>query len=180
MDDTVKLAMAKWPSVPDCYGWLGLDARGNWYMRDAKAQAAGDFSSGRPGSKGALLRHDRLIEFIHRNYGPDAVGQWAFQNGPQRVYVELESTPLIWRVMPDYSVRSHTGLACQIECGYVDELGRLYLKAEEGLGLVHTQDMVLAADALSLGHWPIQEVATSDLERVFAYVRSPAQRQARK
>ena len=22
MDDIVKAAMAKWPNVPDCYGWL--------------------------------------------------------------------------------------------------------------------------------------------------------------
>ena len=39
MDEIVKQAMAKWPNVPHCYGWLGLDARGNWYMRDDKTQA---------------------------------------------------------------------------------------------------------------------------------------------
>jgi Protein of unknown function (DUF2946) len=49
MDDIVKAAMAKWPNVPDCYGWLGLDARGNWYMRDDRVQAAGPF----PRSKGS-------------------------------------------------------------------------------------------------------------------------------
>ena len=43
MDDIVKAAIAKWPNVPHCYGWLGLDARGNWYMRDDQAQAAGPF-----------------------------------------------------------------------------------------------------------------------------------------
>ena len=50
MDDIVKQAMAKWPNVPDCYGWLGLDARGNWYMRDDPAQASGHFDSGKPGA----------------------------------------------------------------------------------------------------------------------------------
>ena len=35
MDEIVKKAMAKWPNVPACSGWLGLDARGQWYMRDA-------------------------------------------------------------------------------------------------------------------------------------------------
>jgi hypothetical protein len=30
MDDIVKQAMAKWPNVPACHGWLGLDARGHW------------------------------------------------------------------------------------------------------------------------------------------------------
>ena len=95
MDDIVKQAMAKWPNVPHCYGWLGLDARGNWYMRDDKVQAQGTFAQ----AKGSLLKHDKLIAFINRNYLSDdnkqspAAGQWYFQNGPQRVYVELEATP---------------------------------------------------------------------------------------
>ncbi|HZW22256.1 DUF2946 family protein, partial [Noviherbaspirillum sp.] len=38
MDEIVKQAMAKWPNVPHCYGWLALDARGNWRMRDDRAQ----------------------------------------------------------------------------------------------------------------------------------------------
>ena len=46
MDDIVRQAIAKWPNVPNCYGWLGLDARGNWYMRDDQAQAAGPFAGG--------------------------------------------------------------------------------------------------------------------------------------
>jgi hypothetical protein len=33
--------MAKWPQVPACFGWLGLDDRGDWYMRDDKVQAQG-------------------------------------------------------------------------------------------------------------------------------------------
>ncbi len=53
-----------------------------------------------PLSKGSLLRHEKLIAFIERNYEHDAAGQWFFQNGPQRVYVELEITPLIWRLGP--------------------------------------------------------------------------------
>ena len=94
MDDLVKQAMAKWPNVPDCYGWLGLDERGHWYLRDDAAQASGSFQSG---AKGSLLRHDKLIEFIHRNYARDAQGAWYFQNGPQRVYVDLAATPFIAR-----------------------------------------------------------------------------------
>ena len=98
MDDIVRQAIAKWPNVPDCYGWLGLDARGNWYMRDDRTQAAGPFSSadgGTPASRGSLLRHEKLVDFIQRNYECDAQGHWFFQNGPQRVYVELELTPII-------------------------------------------------------------------------------------
>ncbi len=43
MDDIVRQAIAKWPNVPDCYGWLGLDARGRWFMRDDAVQAQGSF-----------------------------------------------------------------------------------------------------------------------------------------
>ena len=70
MDDIVRQALAKWPHVPDCYGWLGLDARGNWYMRDDRTQAIGPFPSfdrpGPPGARGSLLKHEKLIEFIQR------------------------------------------------------------------------------------------------------------------
>src|SRR3990167_6791426 len=90
MDDIVKQAMAKWPNVPDCYGWLGLDARGDWYMRDDRVQVLGAFTSGVAGAKGSRLLHDKLIAFIQRNYQADEQGRWFFQNGPQRVYVELE------------------------------------------------------------------------------------------
>ena len=40
--------MAKWPNVPHCYGWLGLDARGHWFMLDDRTQALGSFASGAP------------------------------------------------------------------------------------------------------------------------------------
>ena len=58
-------------------------------MRDDRVQALGQFASGVPGCKGSVLQHDKLIEFIGRNYAADAQGQWFFQNGPQRVYVCL-------------------------------------------------------------------------------------------
>jgi hypothetical protein len=29
MDEMVKRGMARWPDVPDVYGWLSLDRRGN-------------------------------------------------------------------------------------------------------------------------------------------------------
>lgn len=173
MDDIVQQAMAKWPSVPDCYGWLGLDARGHWYMRDDRAQAIGAFASGVPGSKGALLQHEKLIAFIGRNYGADANGQWFFQNGPQRVFVELQATPLIWRIQPDLRVLDHTGRSAQISGAWLDELGYLYLASDRGIGLVHTQDVALAADALEQGLWSLHEVLRASLPQQFGYLASP-------
>lgn len=175
MDDIVKQALAKWPNVPDCYGWLGLDARGRWFMRDDAAQAAGDF----PQSRGSWLRHEKLIDFIGRNYESDDEGRWFFQNGPQRVYVELECTPWVWQVLPDYRLQSHTGLQTSAGECLLDEEGRLYIASPQGLGLVHSQDMVLAAEAVEQGVWVPRDVMSADLPVQYGYVRSPAKSQRR-
>jgi hypothetical protein len=173
MDDIVRQALAKWPNVPDCYGWLGLDARGNWFMRDDQAQAQGPFAGGTRHSKGSQLKHEKLIEFIQRNYESDALGQWFFQNGPQRVYVELEVTPLIWRVNEAFEITDHTGRGARVQRCFLDELGRLYLETETGFGLVHTLDMGHAADAVEQGLWIPQDVQGADLPQRFKYLTSP-------
>ncbi len=173
MDDIVRQAMAKWPNVPDCYGWLGLDARGNWYMRDDRAQAAGAFDSGGPGAKGSLLKHEKLIDFIQRNYAADAQGRWYFQNGPQRVYVELEATPWIWRIEDDGTVRAHSGERVTVQRCLLDEQGRVYLQTERGLGLVHTQDVARAAERVEAGHWVPEPEQAASLPGRYGYVRSP-------
>lgn len=173
MDDIVKQALAKWPNVPDCYGWLGLDARGNWYMRDDRTQALGAFADRSVASKGSMLKHEKLIAFIARNYLPDALGRWSFQNGPQRVFVELEATPLIWRIGADYSLVAHTGIAGRARRCLVDELGRVYLEADAGFGLVHTQDVALVADAIEAGLWQPEDERSELLPQRYGYVKSP-------
>ena len=174
MDELVLQAMAKWPNVPDCYGWLGLDARGDWYMRDEQAQAAGPFVR----SKGSRLQHEKLIGFIARNYAVDRAGQWYFQNGPQRVFVELEVTPWVWRIQPDGAIHAHSGQPARLQRSWVDELGRLFLETELGLGLVHTQDVQLAVDPIEQGLWVPKEVLASELESKFGFVQSPQRKQA--
>jgi Protein of unknown function (DUF2946) len=179
MDDIVLKAMAKWPNVPSCTGWLGLDARGHWWMRDDRAQSLGAFSSGIAGSKGSMLSHDKLIAFIARNYLSHEegalAGQWYFQNGPQRVYVELEATPWVWRIGHDFTVSAHTGQSCKPQRCVLDEHGCVYLETELGFGLIHTNDMLLAADALESGLWVAHEIERRELPKRFAYVRSPQQ-----
>lgn len=165
--------MAKWPNVPACYGWLGLDARGNWFMRDAGVQARGPFGGGTMQSKGALLKHEKLIEFIARNYQSDPQGQWYFQNGPQRVYVELEATPWIWRINADLSVCSHTGASAHLQTCLQDEFGRVYLDTDSGFGLVHSLDVVYVAEAVEHRRWSPQDVLAADLPTLFNYVSSP-------
>ena len=171
MDDIVRQAIAKWPNVPACFGWLGLDARGQWYMRDDATQARGGF----PAARGTLLRHEKLIAFIERNYEADAQGRWFFQNGPQRVYVELEATPLIWRLEPGGEPVAHTGLraAAVHEC-LVDEAGRVYLDCAAGFGLVHSLDVAAVAHDVEHGRWQPREVRGADLPGAYGFVLSPA------
>lgn len=174
MDDIVRQAMAKWPNVPDCYGWLGLDTRGNWYMRDDRVQSLGPFVGGPPAAKGSLLAHDKLIAFINRNYMADDQGRWFFQNGPQRVYVELAATPWIWRVQADYTLQSHTGVPTTYTACLTDEQGWLYLETPLGFGLVHTQDVGLAAEAVEAGQWTVQTAQRGELAGHYGYIASPA------
>lgn len=101
MDPLVMQAIAKWPNVPHCYGWLALDARGDWRMRDEQAQ-----TEKLPGDR---IANEALINFIHRNYACDERGCWYFQNGPQRVYVTLDITPFIARTDPAHGFILHTG-----------------------------------------------------------------------
>jgi len=169
MDEIVKAALKKWPNVPHCFGWLALDARGDWYMRDERIQAAGAF----PAVKGSRIVHEKLREFIHRNYDGDEAGSWFFQNGPQRVYVELEAAPWVLRVQ-DGALRTHTGLDATLRATCLDEHGRLFVETDRGLGLVHTQDMHDAAQALEAGRWPAPaELAFADMPARFGYRLRP-------
>jgi hypothetical protein len=176
MDDIVKAALLKWPHVPHCYGWLALDARGDWYMRDDRIQAAGPF----PRVKGSRIAHDRLLAFIHRNYGCDERGAWFFQNGPQRVYVELEAAPWVWRLeaAPGWPVTAHTGRPAQMRGSWLDENGRLFLDTDLGFGLVHTLDMEVAAQAVDSGAWTPTEMLFAAMPAHFGYVLRPQEKAA--
>ena len=169
MDEIVKAALLKWPNVPDCRGWLALDARGDWYMRDDACQRAGAF----PSPKGSVIRHDKLRDFINRNYEADASGAWYFQNGPQRVYVELEAAPLVLRVLDAASVEAHTGEQLAVMSTWLDERGWLYALTARGLGLVHSQDMDRAADLVEADAWQPEAIERAQLPARFGFVLRP-------
>lgn len=181
MDSIVEAALRKWPNVPHCHGWLALDVRGDWYMRDERTQAAGGF----PQAKGSVIRHDKLREFIHRNYLRDEQGGAYFQNGPQRVYVDLESTPYVWRVQrhpqesDQWQVSAHTGEpVLEVVGAWLDEDGRLYLSCTLrsvglALGLVHSLDMLAAAEAVEAGQWVPQELLAQEIPARFGFQRTP-------
>ncbi len=168
MDAIVLAAMRKWPNVPHCHGWLALDARGDWYLRDEAAQHAGPF----PGIKGSRIEHEGLKGFIGRNYLADERGRWFFQNGPQRVYVQLEAAPWVWRV-DGQALTTHTGRAAQARGCWLDEAGRLFLDSDIGFGLVHSQDVGEAAHAIEAGHWVPEPLRFAEAPQRFGFLLDP-------
>jgi hypothetical protein len=147
MDDIVKQAMAKWPNVPYCYGWLALDARGAWRMRDEAAQRAG--------APGDRLTNAALVGFIARNYVADERGCWYFQNGPQRVYVNLETTPFIARTDPAQGLVLHTGqpLGAPDEA-WLTDAGGIVLRAGQVVAQVDDRDAAQLLQAFELDGRP--------------------------
>ena len=147
MDDIVKQAMAKWPNVPYCYGWLALDARGTWRMRDEAAQRADA-----PGDK---LTNAALVGFIARNYLSDERGCWYFQNGPQRVYINLETTPFIARTDPAQGLVLHTGQPLGApEEAFMTEAGGIVLRAGQTVAQVDDRDAAQLLQAFELDGRP--------------------------
>ena len=144
MDDLVRQALAKWPDVPDCTGWLALDARGRWRVGEAGA-----------GTR-LPITHAAMNAFIDRNYFSSG-RFWIFQNGPQRVFVELEYTPFVWRLHPrgedTWALLAHTGTAMTPSAVWLDDQGRFLMLAraiggEPVIGVVHDHDTALVADLL--------------------------------
>ena len=150
MDDIVKQAMAKWPNVPYCYGWLALDARGAWRMRDEGAQRAGA-----PGDK---LTNAALVGFIARNYLSDERGCWYFQNGPQRVYINLETTPFIARTDPAQGLVLHTGQPLGApEEAFMTDAGGIVLRAGRTVAQLDDRDAAQLLQAFELDGRPASD-----------------------
>ena len=143
MDDIVTKAIAKWPNVPHCYGWLALDARGAWRMRDERAQHLH-----LPGDK---VVQPALLGFINRNYGVDERGCWYFQNGPQRVYLNLEATPFIARTDPVEGLLLHTGEAvAAIGAAFLTDEGALIIESADKVAQVDDRDVAQLLATLEL------------------------------
>lgn len=161
MDEIVQKALAKWPNVPHCYGWLALDARGVWRMRNENAQ-----QQKLPGEK---IVHPALIEFINRNYTHDEQGQWYFQNGPQRVYVDLEATPYVARTESHSDFVLHTGQRMRdIDAAWLSDHGRLFLQEDGKLALLDDRDLAQCLPQLQLDRQAITD------EQLLAWLGDPA------
>ena len=123
MEPWVLKAMQRWPNVPAVFGWLSLDRRGRWLIKDE------------------LITRPQIVDTINANYGCDEHGRWFFQNGPQRGYMRLAYAPWVLRTQGDGLV-THT--RCPVEriarvC--LDEEGSLLLETEHGAGVLSDTDL---------------------------------------
>jgi hypothetical protein len=144
--------MAKWPNVPHCYGWLALDARGNWRMRDEAAQHADA-----PGDK---LTNEALVGYINRNYAADERGCWYFQNGPQRVYLNLEATPFIARTDPQQGLVLQTGAPiATIDEVFMLDTGAIVVRAGEAVAQLDDRDVAQWLQSMTLDGSPVADEA---------------------
>lgn len=179
MDASVVAAMAKWPNVPDCKGWLSLDRRGRWRLQ------------------GNPVAHGGLSDFIGRNYLRHESGAWFMQNGPQRVWVSLDVAPWVLHLDGDGSLKTHTGMAaCEISAAWLIDGESLCLMFEHGLGLVDDRDLqvllervrqldgstlndvVVDGEAELIFHWqetplPLKHCSDGDLPLLGNFRRSP-------
>ncbi len=142
MDNSVIAAMARWPQVPDVYGWLSLTIRGQWRLHPQ-----GDAIT-LPHSPGTSISSPQILHFINNNYSHDALGQWYFQNGPQRVYVRLDAAPFIFHTTGEQAAEgtpklcSHNELdAGRVKAWRLDDEGRLYVQTQLGPGLIAGRDL---------------------------------------
>jgi len=146
MDPSVLAAIAKWPDVPDVFGWLSLTARGEWRLR------------------GEPIVNPAICGFIGRNYAADKDGRWYFQNGPQRVYVTLELAPWVYRIEPDGRLRTFTGLAPkQLHAAALVDSETFVLLTDLGAGNVDDRDIAQFLSVLADGNGgPLDGAALED------------------
>lgn len=145
MDENVIAAMARWPDVPDVYGWLSLTERGEWRLHP-QGDALVPLGAGNGLSPGEAISSPPILAFIGRNYAADNAGQWYFQNGPQRVYVRLDAAPYILHTTREGTgeprLRTHTGLPVkELRGWWLDDDGKLYAQTEHGPALVAGRDL---------------------------------------
>ena len=150
MDEAVVRALAKWPNVPDVYGWLSLDRRGNWRI------------------KGERIGNRAFRDFISRNYTSDERGCWYFQNGPQRVYVALAYTPFVLHYEGE-RLFDHCGAPAEALETWLDDEGSVLIRARQGVALLDDRDLGRYADSGE----QLPRIRRAEVARRFSFTPEP-------
>ena len=169
-DKSVQKAMAKWPDVPECFGWLSLNRRAEWSI------------------KGEKIHHKNTRRFLQRNYNFDNLGRWFVQNGPQRAFVSLEYTPRL------YGFSSSAGFYIHDEAEippsldfFLDEYGNLLLSTGLGVGVVDDRDLSAISDLIETvndipielnyreKNYRIKPIVKALVPKHFGFIQNPRQ-----
>ena len=180
MSDSDLSTVTRWPNFPACYGWLSLDRRGCWRLQ------------------GEPVVHAGLIDFINRHYASDDAGSWFVQNGPQRVFVQPDYTPLVLRLEVDGRLTAHTGVAAgAADSVFIDDEGNALMHTAAGIGVLDDRDLAAFLDACRRGDgepageaavleamagrsgllWnglPVQSISRGDVATHFGFSAAPA------
>ena len=149
--------MARWPDVPDVFGWLSLNSSGHWRLHPdggAVSRPSTGMMAGEPISPGEPIGSSSINKFINQNYAQDGRGRWFFQNGPQRVYVRLDLAPFVLHTMDDQKnapiFLTHNGLQTRHVVRWcLDDAGHLYADTDLGAGVVAGRDLEQVFGALT-------------------------------
>lgn len=161
MDEAVARSLARWPGVPAVYGWLRLDRRGRWRLREPGNGAFG------------TIANEALNAFIARNYASDDAGRWYFQNGPQRVYASLDYTPLVAR-LDGVALRDQCGRVLAEREAFVDDEGSILVECDRGLALLDDRDLYAFAERRGDAIDGLARVARAEVAVRFGFDPSPA------
>ena len=161
MDELVLRGMAKWPEVPAVFGWLLLDRRGNWLLRNPARNSY------------ERIANVKLRDFISHTYAADEHGRWYFQNGPQRVFARLAYTPLVLRSDGNAFV-DQCGRPFDCGSAMLDEQGSLLMVGSRGVALLDDRDLQGYAEALGEAAERLPRIESCEVPPRFGFVAEPA------
>jgi Protein of unknown function (DUF2946) len=200
MDQATIQAIGKWPQVPDCFGWLSFDKRGEWRIQNEFAQ--------KNNLPGEVIKHIGFKEYIQSHLARDEKGFHFFQNGPQRVFINFAYTPWIIRFYPlengRWELKNTFGETVKPSGCYIDELNQISFAADfeiellqsnghfirtkvPSLGLLHDHDLeifssfakIFQSSCGSIGEFlwhekiDIEPIHSKDISKTFNFVQTP-------
>jgi len=147
VDTIIDAALQKWPQVPNCYGWLNFDRRGEWRIQNEYAQ--------QHKLPGELITHQGFKSYIEAHLAHDMRGNYFFQNGPQRVFIHFAYCPWVIRFYPleegHWQLRTTLGEVIEPLACFLDEHGQVMFEADFSSRMVNEEGIFVNKTVRSIG-----------------------------
>ena len=200
MDSSTIQSIGKWPQVPDCFGWLYFDRRGEWRIQNEFAQ--------QNNLSGEVVTHQGFKHYIENHLARDHLGRHFFQNGPQRVFIRFAYSPWVIRFFPlehgHWELKTTFGETIHPKECFMDEMDQISFSAEfevdvldgdgdfkktkiQSIGILHDHDLeIFSAFAKIYNHhcgsigeflWhhkmDIEPIHSNDISSLFNFIKNP-------